>query len=371
VGRANIDPVSREATFDSQSERLQPQNLKVLVALARHRSKVVTRDLLVDLCWDGRIVGDDVINRAVSNLRQFAERAGGFSIETVPRAGYRLVEPLPPGRSRLWLIGAVAAITLAIAGTAFVQWPRHDDDRQMPTIAILPFTAASGDAQERELAADARDAIAQSLSATEYQVRLSDGSPRARHTADDFVVSGDVSANPQKMVVTVRVEDTVHDAIVYSNRFETERGEAGNLPDQVGAQIAGSLGWAASLLRLDRTHPSDPAITAELFRQSADYQTARQIAAKAPNSVIAQIVLAYTATDVLPDLPFDQRAEAAAAGRRALDRARLLAPRFGDTETMWCLLHSHARFIECEDHLRAVCAAIRLRPHFRPGLQTN
>src|SRR4051812_21009098 len=87
VGRANIDPLSREATFNGQSERLQPQNLKVLVSLARNRGKIVTREKLVDECWDGRFVGEDVINRAISNLRQFAERVGDFSIETVPRVG--------------------------------------------------------------------------------------------------------------------------------------------------------------------------------------------------------------------------------------------------------------------------------------------
>jgi hypothetical protein len=144
VGRANVDPLSREATFNGRSERLQPQNLKVLVSLARNRGRMVTRDQLVDQCWDGRFIGDDVINRAVSNLRQFAERAGGFSIETVPRSGYRLVEESSQSRSRYWLMGAAAAFAMVLAGAAFLEWPRHQNVRQMATIAILPFTAAGG-----------------------------------------------------------------------------------------------------------------------------------------------------------------------------------------------------------------------------------
>src|SRR6478672_11476436 len=85
VGRATIDPISRDAMWPGGQERLQPQTLKVLVTLVSRRGEVVTRDELVQLCWDGRIVGDDVINRSISLLRQFAERAGGFTIETVPR----------------------------------------------------------------------------------------------------------------------------------------------------------------------------------------------------------------------------------------------------------------------------------------------
>src|SRR4051812_20611198 len=92
IGGAIIEPLSRDASFAGGTERLQPQNLKVLIALVRRRGEVVTREQLVDLCWGGRFIGDDVINRAISTLRQFAERAGGFSIDTVPRAGYRLVE---------------------------------------------------------------------------------------------------------------------------------------------------------------------------------------------------------------------------------------------------------------------------------------
>ena len=117
VGGAVIDPVSRQAEYAGGSERLQPQTLKVLVALSRRRNQVVTRSELVDSCWDGRIVGDDVINRCILLLRQFAERAGGFSIETVPKTGYRLIEA--GSKRRAWphpRLLVAAAILLAMAG---------------------------------------------------------------------------------------------------------------------------------------------------------------------------------------------------------------------------------------------------------------
>src|SRR5689334_21979051 len=88
VGGATIDPLSREATFKEGTERLQPQNLKVLIALWQRKRRVVTREQLIDQCWDGRFIGDDVINHSISTLRQFADCAGGFSIETVPKAAF-------------------------------------------------------------------------------------------------------------------------------------------------------------------------------------------------------------------------------------------------------------------------------------------
>ena len=78
VGNSTIDPMSRDARWEGGEERLQPQTLKVLIALAARRGEVVTRDELVELCWNGRIVGDDMLNRSISLLRHFADRAGRF-----------------------------------------------------------------------------------------------------------------------------------------------------------------------------------------------------------------------------------------------------------------------------------------------------
>ena len=75
--------------IDGKSARMQPQTLKVLVALHDKSGQVVSRDELVDRCWGGRIVGDDVINRCISLLRQFAAESGAVSkSETVPKSGY-------------------------------------------------------------------------------------------------------------------------------------------------------------------------------------------------------------------------------------------------------------------------------------------
>ena len=76
LGPAAIDPAAHEAVIGSRREHFQPQTMKVLVALHQRLGEVVSRDELVERCWDGRIVGDDVINRCISLLRRVAARAG-------------------------------------------------------------------------------------------------------------------------------------------------------------------------------------------------------------------------------------------------------------------------------------------------------
>jgi DNA-binding winged helix-turn-helix (wHTH) protein/tetratricopeptide (TPR) repeat protein len=147
VGGATIDPVSRDSKYADGQERLQPQTLKVLVALTRRRNQVVTRSELVDDCWDGKIIGDDVINRCISMLRHFAERAGGFSIETVPKAGYRLVEAGTGAKAspRRWLVAGAAA--LLVLAAALGLWMRSAE----PPVTTVAVTAADGSMLAQEL----------------------------------------------------------------------------------------------------------------------------------------------------------------------------------------------------------------------------
>ncbi|WP_157096708.1 winged helix-turn-helix domain-containing protein [Tsuneonella dongtanensis] len=94
----------RTIAADGKEVLLEPRVMQVLVAFARNPGQVLSRDNLIALCWDGRIVGDDAINRAISLLRQgLAEVVGeAVRLETIKKVGFRLVtdEPaLSPGGS--------------------------------------------------------------------------------------------------------------------------------------------------------------------------------------------------------------------------------------------------------------------------------
>src|SRR4051812_24248378 len=72
-GSREIPPAVRQLRRDGRSETLEPRVMQVLVALGRAAGEVVSRDDLVDLCWEGRTVGDDAINRVIGRLRRLAE----------------------------------------------------------------------------------------------------------------------------------------------------------------------------------------------------------------------------------------------------------------------------------------------------------
>jgi DNA-binding winged helix-turn-helix (wHTH) protein len=153
LGRLVVTPAVHQVKRDDGAEEvLQHRVMQVLVALARADGAIVTRDELTTSCWDGRVVGEDAINRILSRLRSVASGigAGSFRIETVTRVGYRLLregqaapEAAPEGQSRnrraVLLGGAALAASGAAAGLYFML--RESPDEASPPGEVAPLWA--------------------------------------------------------------------------------------------------------------------------------------------------------------------------------------------------------------------------------------
>lgn len=133
MGAVLVRPSLRAIVGPSGTANGEPRVLQVLVALADARGQVLSRDDLLRLCWDGRFVGDDAINRAVAEARKIAIAVGAdFEIVTVPRVGYRLAgveweeqtaveaasSPIPAMDRRKLMVGGAAALALLAGGGA-------------------------------------------------------------------------------------------------------------------------------------------------------------------------------------------------------------------------------------------------------------
>ena len=122
--------------------------MQVLVALYQAGGAVVSRDELIARCWDGRVVGEDAINRAIGRLRRLSEADDGasFQIDTIARVGYRMrmaadksVVPYPPGAARrpdrrVLLGGAAGIVAAGVAGASvFALRPRPATPASAPS----------------------------------------------------------------------------------------------------------------------------------------------------------------------------------------------------------------------------------------------
>jgi Tol biopolymer transport system component/DNA-binding winged helix-turn-helix (wHTH) protein len=78
--------------------QIEPRVMRVLLALAERPGGVVTRQELLDGVWADAIVGEEILTRAVSELRRvFSDDARHPAyIETIRQHGYRLIMPVVP-----------------------------------------------------------------------------------------------------------------------------------------------------------------------------------------------------------------------------------------------------------------------------------
>lgn len=191
LGAFHARPGVREIQLDLHVERLEPRVFQVLIVLARSRNRTISRDALIALCWDGRFVSDDALNRTIGKLRQVFARdpSGSVTIETVPRLGYQLrvhesdgetgalAAPrvagrtmAPPLRHRpYWAIGLFGLLLAALVGgtAAYLQVdprPANPDTgiRVITTdigVEAHPALAPSGSMIVYTAAASVRDAM--------------------------------------------------------------------------------------------------------------------------------------------------------------------------------------------------------------------
>jgi adenylate cyclase len=126
LGELRVEPRLRRLRHaDGREELIEPRVMQVLVALIQADGEVVSRDELLESCWNGVVVGEDAIERVVGRIRRLAERFGCFRLETVTKVGYRLL-PLGVGMG-------VVALAERAAG---------------PAICVLPFLNMSDDPQQ-------------------------------------------------------------------------------------------------------------------------------------------------------------------------------------------------------------------------------
>ena len=91
-----VRPASNEIVYAGTLTRLKPRLMDVLLRLARTPHQVVPRETLLAEVWPRRMVNDDVLSRAIADLRMALgddAREARF-IETIPKVGYRLIAPV-------------------------------------------------------------------------------------------------------------------------------------------------------------------------------------------------------------------------------------------------------------------------------------
>jgi TolB-like protein len=242
----SLDAGRRELRRNGNLRPIEPQVFDVLEYLIRHRDHVVTRDDLLAAVWNGRIVSEATLASRISAARTAIGDNGEEQrlIRTVLRKGVRFVgtvreEPMPEA---------------AIAESTAVEHPRSAPalpDR--PSIAVLPFTNLSGDAEQDYFADGIVEEIITALSrfrqlfviarnsSFAYKARAVDVKQVGRELGVRYVLEGSVRKSANRVRITGQLIDASNGAHIWADRFDGALDDIFDLQDQVTTSVVGGI----------------------------------------------------------------------------------------------------------------------------------
>jgi DNA-binding winged helix-turn-helix (wHTH) protein/tetratricopeptide (TPR) repeat protein len=202
LGPLWVSPAVRSIKGSAGELHIEPLIMQVFLLLADAKGQVVTRDQLYDECWGGVNVGDYSLNRAITMVRRIAAEAapGAFTIESIPRTGYRLlVEPqtdVPNVRAASkWrapaLVGAAIGAIL-FAGSA---WLIRGESHREPSVGVAPTDPGSA-----ELARAISNGTLTTAAAYQTPLRVLDGADASMGRANFILKVAETGAGDDRKV---------------------------------------------------------------------------------------------------------------------------------------------------------------------------
>ncbi|AWW75111.1 hypothetical protein CD351_11800 [Erythrobacter sp. KY5] len=280
LGPVRVQPSLRKIWGPDGELMLEPKVMQVLVALATPQGGILSRDDLIERCWEGRVVGDTSINRVISLLRSGFKNVAGDAVivENVPKVGYRLMvsgadavetpqedarpDPAIEHPSRLNSFGwkklaAAAAIMLAVVAASFALWPSAPEAPVRPLrIAMLPMTvgeevdplyAKGFEAELRtQLARVGKMEVTSSETARQLFEEGLSAAEICRRLGADFAWMGSLKVGAERVSLSARLIDAANKQTTFQEDFTSAPESAQYLPIRTARAISSSLGRPVS-----------------------------------------------------------------------------------------------------------------------------
>lgn len=241
-----LDPERRELSRAGAVIATTPKVFDLLVYLVQNRRRVVSRDDLLEIVWQGRLVSESTLASHINGVRKALGDTGGEQrlVRTVARKGFRFVgeasETAPEsGRS------AFSATTLPDTAASALH--------NKPSLAVLPFVNLSGDPQQDYFADGVVEDIIAALSRLRWLFVIGRNSSFAfkgqaldvrrigRELGVRYVLEGSVRKAADRVRLTGQIVDATTGQHLWADRFEGVLGDIFQLQDQLAESVVGAI----------------------------------------------------------------------------------------------------------------------------------
>jgi TolB-like protein/DNA-binding winged helix-turn-helix (wHTH) protein len=291
IGDWQVTPAQGLLTRGSESVRLEPKAMEVLVYLASRPAEVVTREELERDVWRGALVGYDAVTATIIKLRkalQDSARQPRF-IATIPKKGYQLIasitypeaegkpqtntnisevpiaetqqkpQPRPKRRASLPIAALVGVVFVGLLWL-WISTPSGSKTQAPgnistlpPSIIVLPFENISNDPKQEYLADGMTEDIITDLSrlsnilviATNTSLKYKGRQVTAKEVGEDlnvkFVLKGSIRQLGNAVRVNAQLVNTTTGFNTWAQRYDRNISEVFAVQDEVTNSIVNAL----------------------------------------------------------------------------------------------------------------------------------
>jgi transcriptional activator of cad operon len=414
IGEWMVHPALDSISRGTETQKLEPRAMRLLLCLANSPGEVVSIDRLLTEVWAGVVVGSASVYEAVSQLRKVLGDvdAQPTYIATVPRKGYRLVAPvrrpepavipaaetstagapgIPVKPHRLRWIGGVVAALIIVAVGIFAS-TRKSGEASGTSIAVLPFVDMTVGKTEQPFCDGITEELSNWLtqmptlrvvarrSASAFRDKQIDVREIGRLLGTANVLEGSLRRSGNLFRVSVQLIAAKDGYTIWSGTYESPLTDVIKIQEQMARQVASSLELrltdATSKKFADRQSTSAHAYSLYLIARHHQYQRTKednqqaielyqQAIAADPNFALAKIGLAYA---YLNQRYFNDRPIASIAqdAEPLLSSAAASAPELADLYVVRGALETE--LLQQDAAVRDLRRAVALNPNSRDAL---
>ncbi|MBL8701239.1 MAG: winged helix-turn-helix domain-containing protein [Alphaproteobacteria bacterium] len=287
IGDHELDLRRQEIRRAGAAVHAEPQVLDLLVHLIRNRDRVVGKDELIEVIWNGRIVSDAALSSCISAARKAVGDTGERQamIKTMHRRGFRFVGPVeeiaeappaeaahePPAAPSVATLPPPAAAPVPVAAAAAAASPTPGATatpaaaprtERKPSVAVLPFVNLGRDPGTEYFTYGLTEDVIRLLARNRWLDVLSRHSGAAFKDRDvdartigaaldaRYLVQGSVLISGERLRINVDLVSAESGLQLWSESYDLELADILAVQDTMARQIAAVI--EPELSRIER-----------------------------------------------------------------------------------------------------------------------
>ncbi|MEX0350786.1 MAG: winged helix-turn-helix domain-containing tetratricopeptide repeat protein [Paracoccaceae bacterium] len=219
----------------------EPMALALIQHLIENRERLVGKEELFEMLWDGRAVSDSALSTCIKSARRAVDDSGSLqgTIKTVHGKGLR------------W-VAKIDTPSAEVKGDSQTDLDKPDADwieaSRRPSLAILPFDVLGSDLTAMTLSEAVPHELIAAISRLRWISVIARGSSFRFRSGDDlgdirqklgvrYCMTGSVEMIGRQVFISVELADTSDGQVIWADRFQSTLDDVHQIRETIVAQV--------------------------------------------------------------------------------------------------------------------------------------